>query len=290
MYFVVVECRNYHSTHVRCEKPVDLAFVIDISSSIWYKHFRREISFIHDIVNLLDVGDRPTQSRVAAVSFSNRLKPEFGLGQYSTKEGVLNAINNIAYEGGDATRTYLGLEYVHNTIFAPGNGERSNVANVVVVLTDGVTNPGSYDNFTRTEAKQKTQIHAQNIRDIVRAQIYAIGIGNEVDKNEIKGIANKPSEQFTLFVDTFTELDTDAVKKAVLTKVCDCKYYYLNRVSFSYIQTYSILRNKCNADVLRAIYTFQNLLIVLFPQHAFHFGKSAEYQIESFSLVYVSLT
>jgi hypothetical protein len=39
-----------------------------------------------------------------------------------------------------ATRTYLALEHTSTVIFKPGNGERPDAKDVVIVLTDGETN------------------------------------------------------------------------------------------------------------------------------------------------------
>ncbi|XP_071179460.1 collagen alpha-6(VI) chain-like isoform X1 [Mytilus edulis] len=199
--------------------PVDIAFIVDTSSSLWYKHFKLQIKFIHDIVSLWDIGPGDQQSRAAAVSFSSRLFPEFGFSDSQSKKSVLAAVNNITYVAGDATRMYLGLEYAHDTIYAPGNGERSNVSNVVVILTDGVTNPGHYDNFTRDVGKKLTQTQAARVRGLP-ANLFAIGIGNDVDENEVRGMASKPAESYSLFVNNFDDLNSNFVKRSVLQKVC----------------------------------------------------------------------
>ncbi|CAC5383549.1 COL6A [Mytilus coruscus] len=199
--------------------PVDIAFIVDTSSSLWYKHFKLQIKFIHDIISLWDIGPGNQQSRAAAVSFSSRLFPEFGFTDSQSKKSVLTAVNNITYVAGDATRMYLGLEYAYDIIYAPGNGERPNVPNVVVILTDGVTNPGHYDNFTREVAKKLTQTQAARVRDLP-ANLFAIGIGNDIDENEVRGMASKPSESYSLFVNNFDELNSNFVKKSVLRKVC----------------------------------------------------------------------
>ena len=122
-----------------CQTRIDLAFVIDSSRSIPREDFKLQMQFVNDIVSFLDVNAEDT--RVAAVSFSNYLHPEFLFNTYSTKEDVLKAIGEIEHSQGDATRTYLALEHTHNVIYNPGNGERPDVLDVVIVLTDGETNP-----------------------------------------------------------------------------------------------------------------------------------------------------
>ncbi|VDI02352.1 Hypothetical predicted protein [Mytilus galloprovincialis] len=200
-----------------CKTRIDLAFVIDSSRSISRNDFEKQIQFVNDIVDFLDVGSDET--RVAAVSFSNHLFPQFGFNDYTTKTDVLGAINGIKHSMGDATRTYLALEHTHQTLFAPGNGERPDVVDVVVVLTDGATNPGSYDRLTGSQGKQKTQNEAAKIKER-GAFIFAIGVGRGVDVNELNGISSDPDQRFTIQVSGFNELNSDEVKQMLLKRAC----------------------------------------------------------------------
>ena len=51
-------------------------------------------------------------------------------------------IGSISYTGG-GTRTDRALELANSALFCPAGGDRSGVSNVLVVITDGKTNPGS---------------------------------------------------------------------------------------------------------------------------------------------------
>ncbi|XP_052081658.1 collagen alpha-4(VI) chain-like isoform X13 [Mytilus californianus] len=200
-----------------CQTKVDLAFVVDTSRSIPHIDFTRQIRFIEDIVSFLDVG--PDKTRVASVSFSNYNFPEFGFNNLSRKQDVMNAIKGIKHSQGDATRTYLALEYTHLNIYGPGNGERPDVADVVIVLTDGKTNPGSYDTYGDESGKQQTQIEAA-IMKARPAFIFVIGVGSLVDIDELNGISSNPDEEFTIQVSSFEALNTDTVKRTLLSRVC----------------------------------------------------------------------
>lgn len=203
----------------KCSRPVDIVFVIDTSSSIWIIDFEKQIEFIHDVVNMLDVGQAEDQSRVAAITFSNKVTLKLGFLDCKDKACVLQKINEIVHDSGDATRTYLGLDMVSNTVFAKGNGERPNVENVVVVLTDGQTNSGSYDSF-RDGGKKETLYKAQVVKEIP-SSVVAIGIGNEIDKGELRGIASDPDEDFLIVVSSFDVLNTDNIKNKLLTRTCE---------------------------------------------------------------------
>ncbi|XP_076107805.1 collagen alpha-6(VI) chain-like [Mytilus galloprovincialis] len=205
--------------HKMCDIPVDIVFVLDTSASIGPINFAKQINFIHDVVDMLNIGPGTRQSRVAAVSFSSNVVFEFGFTDDQNKVDVLNAVDKINYVSGSSTKTYAGLAYVHKTVFATGNGERPGIANVVVVLTDGNTNPG-HAPITGLEGKQFTQTEASNIRSLP-AYVFAIGIGSGVDKTEINGIASTPSDTFSILVDSYDVLDTSVIKNTVLTRVCE---------------------------------------------------------------------
>ena len=221
LFLSLFSAQNEMSAKVKravfCQEKLDLAFIIDSSSSIPTKDFELQINFVKDIVRFLDFGSN--QSRVAAVSFSNKLFPEFQFDDYTTKDEVLEAITSIQHSRGDATRTYLALEHTSTVIFKPGNGERPDAKDVVIVLTDGETNSGSYDHHWAASAKRQTQFEAARIK-ARPAVIFAIGVGSAVDVAELNGMSSDPDDQYTIQFATFGDLNTDGVKQVLLDKKC----------------------------------------------------------------------
>ncbi|CAG2195548.1 unnamed protein product [Mytilus edulis] len=187
-----------------CKTKIDLAFLIDSSSSIGYD-FRNQIQFVNDFVDFLDVGSGAT--RVAAVTFSDKVFPHFGFNDYTTKIDVLSAINYIEINGGN-TRTDLALKYTHEHIFAPDNGERSDVIDVVIVLTDG-----------NSQRRIHTQSEAALIKDR-GAFIFAIGVGSYISVDELNEISSDPDQKFTILVSSFSQLNSDEVKEMLLKRAC----------------------------------------------------------------------
>ncbi|CAG2249641.1 unnamed protein product [Mytilus edulis] len=147
-------------------------------------------------------------TRVAAVSFSNDKFPHFGFNDYTTKIDVLSAINYIEHSNGNATRTDLALKYTHEHIFAPDNGERSDVIDVVIVLTDG-----------KSQRRKDTQSEAALIKDR-GAYIFVIGVGREVNVDELNEISSDPDQKFTILVSSFSQLNSDEVKEMLLKRAC----------------------------------------------------------------------
>ncbi|XP_060073910.1 collagen alpha-3(VI) chain-like [Ylistrum balloti] len=199
----------------RCK--LDIAFIIDSSSSIWIKDFERQTSFIHDVVD--SFASVPDDVQIAAVSFSNHVFDEFKFSSFSKRDAILDAVNNVRYSKGDATRTYLAIERMRTDLFAPGNGARDDAVHVAVVLTDGGTNPGSYDQYSRSEGKAKTQEEAELAKQS-GIYMFAIGIGSGVDEAELRGIASEPDDKFFFIVDNYDKLDTAHVKSLLACRAC----------------------------------------------------------------------
>lgn len=73
-------------------------FIIDESSSIWPVHFARQRDFIANLTDSFDVG--PDQTRIAAVTFADRVKHRFGFNDFKKNEEVRMAIQSIDQKTG----------------------------------------------------------------------------------------------------------------------------------------------------------------------------------------------
>lgn len=77
-------------------KPADLVFIVDSSSSIWPKHFREHVlTFLHEVIDMLDVGPHEMQTRVGAVTFSDQVYLEFYLKRFMDKEQLLERVKQV---------------------------------------------------------------------------------------------------------------------------------------------------------------------------------------------------
>jgi len=114
--------------------PVDIVFVVDESGSIYVTNFELAKSFLAHLVGRLDIDSGST--RVGLVTYSSAIGSSFNLNIYSTISSVQAAILSLSYTGG-ATYTADALAYVRTTMLTSAAGDRSNVPNVIVVLTDG---------------------------------------------------------------------------------------------------------------------------------------------------------
>ena len=104
------------------------------------------------------------------------------------------------------TNTADGLQTMNEDVFRTDRGDRSNVLNIAVLVTDGEANLRTGD--TATEAALARD------EDIV---IIAIGISEEVDIVELESIASSTS--LVILIDDFDDLDEDVDE--VIDVVCD---------------------------------------------------------------------
>ena len=116
------------------ECPADVIFVLDESGSIGTTNYDLMKMFLSRLVSRLDI-DRGN-TRVGLVTFSSDIGTSINLNAHSSVASLQSAISSLSYAG-DTTNTAAALEYVRTRMLTSAAGDRSDVPNVVVVLTDG---------------------------------------------------------------------------------------------------------------------------------------------------------
>jgi len=120
---------------------VDIVFVVDESGSITLANFNLTKSFLSHLVSRLDIESGRT--RVGLVTFASGVGTGFNLSDYQTIASMQSAISSLSYSQG-GTNTDLALAYVRTTMLTSEAGDRVDVPNVVVVLTDGHSENSDY--------------------------------------------------------------------------------------------------------------------------------------------------
>jgi len=110
-------------------------------------NFNKVKSFLRQLVSRLDIDSGNT--RVGLVTFSSRVGTVFNLNDHSSVASLQSAITSLSYSGG-GTNTARALAYVRTTMLTSAAGDRSNVTNIVALLTDG-----NSDNFNATVVSTK---------------------------------------------------------------------------------------------------------------------------------------
>ena len=177
-------------------------FVIDDSGSIRdnnppdgsYDQYDLLKGFVTGVTERLDIGLQ--KSLVGVILFSNTANVVFGVTQHTDQFSLANAIYNMPYREG-TTETAAALNLLR-TAGQPGGALnlRNDSTHIAVLLTDGVSTSG-HNTYTAAMA-----LHESNIYD----QIYAIGVTNQINPDELEGIASDPS--FVFSSPSFEALDT----------------------------------------------------------------------------------
>jgi Mg-chelatase subunit ChlD len=185
---------------------VDLVFVLDASTSVTEPNFGVMKDFIkYFLYNAaIDNGN----VRVGIIIYSTDDHLQFNLNSYQDKLSMYDAIEAIPYTHG-STNTADALKTMRTEMFTPANGDRPDIPNVAIVVTDGVSNINSRRTIPEAEQARAEGIH-----------IYAIGIGL-TDTTELDGIASKPVDENRFSVKEFSELQD--LRSKVFAALCASK-------------------------------------------------------------------
>jgi len=118
--------------------PVDVVFVVDESGSVGSENFTTLKSFLSQIISRLNIDNG--NARVGLVTFATSVGTVFNLTDHSSVASLQSAISSLSYTGGDTTNTATALDYVRTRMLTEAAGDRDNVHNIVIVITDGRAN------------------------------------------------------------------------------------------------------------------------------------------------------
>ena len=197
-----------------CTSDLDVVFIIDGSGSIRdanpadgsFDNWNLLLTFVANIVDNLPVSASGTH--VSAVAFSDMGELLFPLSQYTDHAAVRRAILDTAYPGGN-TNTSGGLYIARSRVFTAQNGDRPQIPNVAIVLTDGKS----------TFDRQKTVPYAEDLqRDGV--EVITIGITNSIDEVELKSMSSPPQQQHSNYFTSASFQELEDVMAGLVQTAC----------------------------------------------------------------------
>lgn len=206
---------------------VDLIFLLDSSSSMGYRDFQNMKSFVKYVVSQLDISNG--SARVGIITFNSRAEEEFSLISFSTNDDVLRAIDEIPQKYGN-TNTAAALRALTDYGFRKERGDRDNIPNVAVLITDGKAN---------VETTQ-TLPWAQNVKN---SGIYLYAFGIKFSNNaEFQQIPSPPTNRTAIFLPTFDALVLHG--PLFIQKLCkgNFKFIHSSVVTFCFI-TFCLINN-----------------------------------------------
>ena len=167
---------------------MDLCFIVDSSGSIRdnnlgnVDNWSLQLEFLSRLVDLFTIG--PDATKVGAVIFSDQVRLAFSLDTYTDAQSIKDAILGLAYMG-QTTNTPEGLRVTRNECFRQANGDRSNVQNLAIFISDGVPHPAELKDPAIREAEALKRV----------TSVIAIGVTNVIDRDLLKTISSAPQQE-----------------------------------------------------------------------------------------------
>ena len=158
---------------------MDLGFILDGSGSINHidaGNWQRLLEWIGQVISRL-----PEQgTQVGVVVFSIRGELKIRLDEYHTHISLIDAIKTLCYPN-DHTNIADGLHTARTQLFNEQNGNRKNVPNIAVLITDGESVNDKGNTIRNAQA-----LHRDGI------EIICIGISDAINEDEIRAISSPP--------------------------------------------------------------------------------------------------
>jgi len=177
---------------------LDLYLVVDASSSIGEENFALVRRFIKSLSDFFEIGQ--DKVRIGLLSFNRKVSRILQLSDVENKADLDSAVDAIPYNG-KGTNTGKALQEVVDNAFRQENGDRGDVENQVVVITDG---------------KSKDDIKTPGRALKKMAHVMAIGVGVKVRTKDLFEIAS--SDEYVYTPESYSELGK--LKFEVADKYC----------------------------------------------------------------------
>lgn len=118
-----------------CTKKVDLVFAFDSSGGLPRSSFNQARDFAVQLIGQFHVGSNVT--KLGVFTFSKNVRVQFHL-----KDAIdLTQLKKLPYRPDKNQEKHVNqaMNFIRETMFIEQNGDRNNVPNVVLIITDGFT-------------------------------------------------------------------------------------------------------------------------------------------------------
>ena len=115
---------------------------MDRSGSVGKGNFEKAKQFVISLVHKLQISSHGTRIGIIPYHSHAQVAVKFADVAFQTPRAMTRLIRGISYTSG-MTRTDVAIELANSQLFTSAGGLRSDKPNVLIVMTDGRTNPGS---------------------------------------------------------------------------------------------------------------------------------------------------
>ena len=164
------------------------------------------MTFLANVARRLTVS--ADANNVGVVIFSNTGELLFGLNTYTDPVSLSQAFLSIEYPGAN-TNTSGGLYITRSQLFTVENGDRPNIRNVAIVITDGKS----------TFDSEKTIPIALDLQND-GVDVVAIGITDSIDEAELRDISSPPKLKGQNYFTSPNFQQLEGILDGVLVQAC----------------------------------------------------------------------
>ncbi|XP_067654525.1 collagen alpha-1(XII) chain-like [Haliotis asinina] len=168
----------------------DLIFIIDDSGSISASDFLLVKEFVLNVTETFTISN--VTVNVAVITFATFATVEFYLDDYSDDKAALTAAVMAIVQSNGATFTDEALALARTDVLDPARGDRATADNVVILITDDISNDPER---TRNESDMLRQF----------AEIFAVAIAVD-DESEINYVGDDPDGEYVFSLSSYSEL------------------------------------------------------------------------------------
>lgn len=202
-------------------RGIDLTFIFDSSGSVGRDNFELEKDFAINVTRTFSIG--PLETQIAAIAFSGFARISFFLNTFDNESSITRALRDIEYfdiavDTGSGRRTSTNtadaLIRAQQEIFTSFGGARDQLLGyprVAVVVTDGQSNINSSLTIPSAEA-----LHGDGVT------VFAVGVGGNINTNELNGIAS--SESFVILLSRFNLMEFVGLQRRISAEACISKF------------------------------------------------------------------
>ncbi|CAH1796794.1 unnamed protein product [Owenia fusiformis] len=226
--------KDYSKKSPMKECGLDIVWAIDTSCSISMENKLKVRDFVKKMTTKFDIGTSPNKTLMAAVAYDKGTDHQFYLNDNTDKKSLRKAASKIDLrKKGCKTFTFDALREAREVYFTAKHGDRPDVINILILITDGITFPW--------ERQWETIEQAELLRN-TGAFILVINLPNEFGLNnatEFEMIATPNSKIFR--PNDFVELMD--IMKTLKKSLCKVKKSFKRTIDIQGDNVRSITRS-----------------------------------------------
>lgn len=193
-------------------RKVDVAVVFHVQTGTKVSEIERSLKpFLKNLFRYADIDGGNV--RVSLTYFRKNPTLMFNLQKHRTRAAYSQAVDKITRKvRGKRNDAGAALREVRTTVFDESRGDRSDVPNAVILITDNKANINP----------RRLQSEAAALKS-VGIRLVTVGVG-KADRGELRSAASDPAVENSFYFSTYNSLRNDASAAAVRSRIYACKF------------------------------------------------------------------